>query len=95
MAAMNSKRLLLASVGLLAGGFLMLETVWHGTAGVTASYPFSGAAVQFCGSGNGGLALAGVAALALGGLSLIGATVSAWIFERPKDVNARRLASQS
>ena len=91
---MNSKRLLLLSVGLLAGGFIMLESVWHGSASVTASYPLSGAVVQFCGQGNGGLALAGIAALALGMLALVGATVSAWIFERPRDVN-RRLASQA
>ncbi len=92
---MTSKRLLLASVALLAAGVFMLESVWHGTAGVTAAYPFSGATVQFCGSGNGGLALGGVLSLALGALALIGATISAWIFERPKGVVAAKLASQS
>ncbi len=78
---MNSRNLLLSSVVLLAGGFLLLESVWHGSFSISAAYPFS-ANVQFCGAGNGGLALAGLVALALGTLSLIGATLVSWIFER-------------
>jgi len=78
---MKSRLWFVASGLMLLLGITFIAWHWHGTANVNLAIPLSSTSIQFCGSANGGLALAGLGALIFAALLFVIA-IFRWIFGR-------------
>ena len=81
---MNARGLFFVAGALFLVAVVTLATVWKGSAGVSAGWPPSAWAINFCGSANGWPALVGVSCLVLALFVFLAATVSGATRGRPR-----------